>query len=209
MVNYLGQEFLVEYKIVGQNLIVPVVTTNDFATATVELIFQRRVVYHLLNIFLQSFFLVLTGYMSLFFSVSNFSDRVMVALTVMLVMASLQSSVQDSLPKTAYFKFIDWWILFSLNTQIWIMAFHTFQGIYANKEYQRYKEAMMLKVVGPTAGAGAGANGPPMANADSKISVMTASTSGSAIYEDEILSAEEFDYPKTTKYVRIQSNVQC
>lgn len=30
--------------------------------------------------------------------------RVMVALTVMLVMASLQSSIQDSLPKTAYFK---------------------------------------------------------------------------------------------------------
>ena len=69
----------------------------------------------------------------------------MVALTVMLVMASLQSSVQDSLPKTAYFKFIDWWILFSLNTQIWIMAFHTAQGIYANKEYQRYKEAMMAR----------------------------------------------------------------
>ena len=94
------------------------VNHGNFSTASVELVFQRRVVYHLLNIFLQSLFLVLTGYMSLFFDVHNFSDRVMVALTVMLVMASLQSSVQDSLPKTAYFKFIDWWILFSLNTQV-------------------------------------------------------------------------------------------
>ena len=66
----------------------------------------------------QSLLLVLTGYMSLYFHVNNFSDRVMVALTVMLVMASLQSSIQDSLPKTAYFKFIDWWILFVLNTQV-------------------------------------------------------------------------------------------
>lgn len=69
-----------------------------------ELYFRRLVVYFLLNVFLQSFLLVMTGYMSLFFHVSRFSDRVMVALTVMLVMASLQSSVQDSLPKTAYFK---------------------------------------------------------------------------------------------------------
>ncbi len=75
VVKYLGQEFLVEYKVVGQRLTVPVVTTDTFATATVEIVLQRRVVYHLLNIFLQSFFLVLTGYMSLFFSVNNFSDR--------------------------------------------------------------------------------------------------------------------------------------
>lgn len=82
------------------------------------MIFHRRVIYHLLNIFLQSILLVLTGYMSMFFHVNNFSDRVMVALTVMLVMASLQSAVQDSLPKTAYFKFIDWWLLVALNTQV-------------------------------------------------------------------------------------------
>ena len=82
------------------------------------MVFHRRVVYHLLNIFMQSLLLILTGYMSLFFHANNFSDRVMVALTVMLVMASLQSSIQDSLPRTAYFKFIDWWILFSLNAQV-------------------------------------------------------------------------------------------
>ena len=93
-------------------------SSNNYSTASVNLYFKRRVVYHLLNIFLQSFLLVITGYMSLFFQVNNFSDRVMVALTVMLVMASLQSSIQDSLPKTAYFKFIDWWILVSLNTQV-------------------------------------------------------------------------------------------
>ena len=56
--------------------------------------------------------------MSMFFHVNNFSDRVMVALTVMLVMASLQSSIQDSLPKTAYFKFVDYWILVSQNIQV-------------------------------------------------------------------------------------------
>ena len=78
------------------------------------------------------------------------------------------------------------------------MAFHTFQGIYANKEYQRYKEAMMLKSAGPTRG-GPENGGVVMGMGESKTSVMTASTTGSAVFEDDILSAEEFDYPKTTK----------
>ena len=47
----------------------------NFSTASVEMVFHRRVVYHLLNIFMQSFLLVLTGYMSMFFHVNNFSDR--------------------------------------------------------------------------------------------------------------------------------------
>ena len=116
-VKYLGQKFLVEYTVERQELIIPEMNSN-YSVASVHLYFRRRVVYHLLNIFLQSFLLVLTGYMSLFFNVNNFSDRVMVALTVMLVMASLNSSIQDALPKTAYFKYIDWWVLVSINTQV-------------------------------------------------------------------------------------------
>ncbi len=74
-VNYLGEEYLVEYQVLDIELIVPRVAAGNFSTATVKMTFQRRVVYFLLNVFLQSFFLVLTGYMSLFFAVNNFSDR--------------------------------------------------------------------------------------------------------------------------------------
>ncbi len=41
----------------------------------------------------------------------------------------------------------------------------------------------------PVSGVGAG----------SKHSIMSASASGSAVFEEDIMSAEEFDYPKTTK----------
>ncbi len=70
-----SNSFFLPFQVVGQQLVVPRQAAGNFSTASVEIVFQRRVVYHLLNIFLQSFFLVLTGYMSLFFSVSNFSDR--------------------------------------------------------------------------------------------------------------------------------------
>ena len=93
-------------------------TIDGHSVAYVEINLTRQYVYHILNIFFQSLALVFTGYMSLFFNVYNFSDRVMVALTVLLVMVSLQSSIQDALPKTAYIKIIDWWILFSLNSQV-------------------------------------------------------------------------------------------
>jgi hypothetical protein len=32
----------------------------------------------------------------------------------------------QSLPKTSYYKFIDYWLLFSLNMLVFTMAFHTY-----------------------------------------------------------------------------------
>ena len=189
-IPYYGQKFLVEYTVEGQELIIEPVSGGNFSTAAVQLNFRRRVIYHLLNIFLQSLFLVLTGYMSLFFHVNNFSDRVMVALTVMLVMASLQSSIQDSVPKTAYFKFIDWWILFSLNTQIALMAYHTFLGWFCGNEYTSYREYMIAKLA-------IDKSNEAKENGGYKVEMVDPPTISSL--EEEIISPEEYDYPKGRK----------
>jgi ABC-type multidrug transport system fused ATPase/permease subunit len=188
-ISYLGETYLVEYHVDNQSLHIPKVEHGNFSTASVEVVFRRRVVYHLLNIFLQSLLLVLTGYMSIFFHVNNFSDRVMVALTVMLVMASLQTSVQDALPKTAYFKFIDWWILFAMNTQIGLMAFHTFLSMYTAREYRRYKESM-LKRIGKVIQKEVEANG---GSTNHMLPLPTAQDL------DEIIPIEEFDFPKSNR----------
>ncbi|TRY72284.1 hypothetical protein TCAL_08599 [Tigriopus californicus] len=199
-VNYLGLEYLVEYQVGEMNLDVPTVASGNFSTAVVEIMFVRRVFYHLLNIFLQSLLLIITGYMSLFFHVNNFSDRVMVALTVMLVMASLQSAIQDSLPRTAYIKFIDWWILFSLNTQIFIMAYHTFLGYYCYKEYREYKEDFRL-----TRGKG-GITNNGFQMSDMKTNGSNVTIGSDSSLDDELVASEEYDYPKAkknNKYVMI------
>ena len=50
--------------------------------------------FHVTNTFLQNFVLIGVGFMSLFFDVDNFSDRIMVTLTTMLVVATITSSIQ-------------------------------------------------------------------------------------------------------------------
>ena len=50
--------------------------------------------FHVTNTFLQTFLLVTVGYMSFFFEVTNFTDRIMVALTTMLVIATIVTANQ-------------------------------------------------------------------------------------------------------------------
>ncbi len=51
--------------------------------------------FHVTNTFLQTFILIGVGYMSLFFDVDNFTDRIMVTLTTLLVVATMGSSIQS------------------------------------------------------------------------------------------------------------------
>ena len=47
---------------------------------------------------------------------------------------------QDSLPKTSYFKIIDYYLLISLNSQIFIMVFHTYIYWLCVAEYTHHKQ---------------------------------------------------------------------
>ena len=67
----------------------------NYSLASVEIRFKRRVEYHIYNTFLQTLTLTLVGCLSFLFDVNNFSDRVMVTLTTMLVVATLASSIQQ------------------------------------------------------------------------------------------------------------------
>ena len=138
-------------------------TETGFSSASVIIVLRRRKVYYYLNVFTQFLFLIAIGFMSLTFPVNNFrfflllqlffkmivplnpfSDRVMTALTILLVMTCNQQVInvsvdqqreilysvgyftQDSLPKTSYFKIIDWILLVSVNSQIVVMIWHTY-----------------------------------------------------------------------------------
>ena len=96
--------------------------------------FERRSEYHLLHVYLQTILLNITAFLTLFFDVTNFSDRIMVALTVMLVVATIMSSIQSTLPPTAYYKLIDIWLLFTLNIIIMVMMGHTILAWRRKKE---------------------------------------------------------------------------
>ena len=58
----------------------------------------RKIEYHLLGVFLQQTILIIVGFMTFLFEVTNFQDRVMVSLTLMLVIATISTSIQQVKP---------------------------------------------------------------------------------------------------------------
>jgi hypothetical protein len=68
---------------------------RNISKARIQIVFQRRMEYHLTGSILQSFLLILIGFMTYFFAVDNFSDRIMVNLTTMLVLATINTSMSN------------------------------------------------------------------------------------------------------------------
>ena len=124
-VDYIGPKDLVEYEILSTKLDVGITAANR-SEATVKILFRRRMEYHVANTFCQTFIMFGVGLLSLFFDVRNFTDRMMVTLTTSLVLATIAASIQADLPKTSYYKLIDWWLLFCSSALVIMMGFHTY-----------------------------------------------------------------------------------
>ncbi len=69
-------------------------TKGNVSQAIVKIVFRRRMEYHVLSTFIQTAILVITGYITFFFDIDDFTNRVMVVLTALLVVATIISSVQ-------------------------------------------------------------------------------------------------------------------
>ena len=67
----------------------------------------------------------------------------MIAITTMMVVATIQSSINKMVPKTAYYKMIDYWLLYSFNIIIIIMIVHT----YTDKFIPRNKKTGMWATI--------------------------------------------------------------
>ena len=132
-VMYMDKRALIEYTVVKEEMFICTVSNVNISYAQVDIMFERKFEYHLSNTFLQTLLLLVISFMTFFFEVDNFTDKIMVVLTTMLVIATLQSSAQESLPKTAYFKLIDFWFLFSLNIFILTFMYHVFVGYLLSK----------------------------------------------------------------------------
>ena len=92
-IEFLGGWTLVEYEIQMETL--EITSKNNISQAIVKIVFRRKMEFHVTNTFLQTFILICIGYMSFYFDVDNFTDRIMVTLTTMLVIATITASIQE------------------------------------------------------------------------------------------------------------------
>ncbi|CAB4061993.1 unnamed protein product [Lepeophtheirus salmonis] len=91
---------------------------------------------------------------------SSIQDRIMVTLTVMLVVATLTSTIQAGLPKTAYYKLIDYWLMFCFNILVVLMFYHTYIHHYVRQEKMRMSSRNSIHPLGNTIGTTARKPGP-------------------------------------------------
>ena len=94
-VNYMGKRQLIEYQVVKEEMIICTVEGINMSYAQVDIMFKRKFEYHISNTFLQTLLLLVISYMTFYFEVDNFTDKIMVVLTTMLVIATLQSTTQQ------------------------------------------------------------------------------------------------------------------
>ena len=89
-------------------------TRDDETTISANIIFQRQLMYYLANIYLPTISLLVIVEMTLFFDLSRQEVAVTLSLTVLLVMYTFYQSISTTIPKTAYLKLIDYWLIFCL-----------------------------------------------------------------------------------------------
>ena len=82
-----------EYEIQMEAL--EMISVNNISRAEVKIVFRRRMEFHVTNTFLQTLILILVGYMSYYFDEDDFTNRVMVTLTTMLVIVVITSAIQE------------------------------------------------------------------------------------------------------------------
>nr|XP_045616220.1 glycine receptor subunit alphaZ1-like [Procambarus clarkii] len=84
---------------------------NMHSPPQMQVEFRNQRGYYIGNAFLPSLLLSIVCYLSFYFAIDDFQDRVMVSLTSLLVLTSLLTQTNQSIPKTAYLKLIDIWYI--------------------------------------------------------------------------------------------------
>ncbi|KAK8407258.1 hypothetical protein O3P69_002069 [Scylla paramamosain] len=107
-VMFTGHPQLLEYEVVGTS---GVVNNSAVSSFSVVIKFTNQFGYYVGNAFLPSIFLVIICYLTFWFSLDDFQDRIMVSLTSLLVLTGLMTQTSQSIPKTAYLKLIDVWYI--------------------------------------------------------------------------------------------------
>ncbi|XP_071524589.1 uncharacterized protein [Panulirus ornatus] len=116
---FTGERRLLEYELVNETL-----TTrgNMSAALQLRLVFQNQYGYYIGNAVVPSLLMAAICYLTFYFDLDDFTDRIMISLTSLLVLAALFTQTSQSIPKTAYLKLIDIWYVTLITTDFLIIV---------------------------------------------------------------------------------------
>lgn len=123
-ISYSGDRNLADYEIILEDLDITNSPSNH-SMAIVTIVLRRQTGFHSITTFAQTLVILLVAFVTFFFNIRNFSDRIMVNLILLLILSTLSSSSQSGVPKTSYYKMIDIWFLFLLILIVLTIIGHT------------------------------------------------------------------------------------
>ena len=93
-INYSGDRNLADYEIILEELVITNSPSNH-SMAIVTVVFRRQTGFHSITTFTQTMVILLVAFVTFFFNIRNFSDRIMVNLILLLILSTLSSSAQS------------------------------------------------------------------------------------------------------------------
>ena len=122
--NYLGPIDLTQYFVKSINTTF-VQVENNVTALEFKVIFRRRLLGTILTTYLPTIIICIVSFSTNYFKAFFFEAVVTVNLTSLLVLTTLFISVSNSLPKTAYIKMIDVWLIVNLFIPFAEVLLHT------------------------------------------------------------------------------------
>ena len=117
-------------EIVGEFLVKQMKTyafaDGEQASFIFSITFSRIYSNQLTAAFFPTFLIWLLCYFTLFIQIDSFNERIVAAITVLLVMVALQGTIHSKLPNTSYYKYIDIWCVWNVINIFCITLFHIY-----------------------------------------------------------------------------------
>ncbi|XP_068237916.1 uncharacterized protein [Palaemon carinicauda] len=111
-VNFLGNRRLLEYyldEVESENS-----ESRGKSEVRVYIKFVNLYNYYISGTYVPTTLLMTITYLTFYFTLEDFTDRIMVSLTALLVLAALFLQTNQSMPRTAYLKLVDVWFVFCI-----------------------------------------------------------------------------------------------
>ena len=115
----LSQYYVMDYKIKNAKIL-------DGNGVQISVILGRKLLGNILTVYVPTILLNLIGHSTNYFKSFFFEAVVTVNLTTMLVLATMFISIAEGLPKTAYLKMMDLWLIFNLLLPFMEILLHTY-----------------------------------------------------------------------------------
>ncbi|KAK7070885.1 hypothetical protein SK128_003092 [Halocaridina rubra] len=117
---------LLEYQVKNMTL---AMRNIDLTLSPVDIVliteFEHLFGFYLISIYMPTLLLVVVSYVTFYFDQEDFSDRIMVSLTALLVLSTFLSTASSSMARVSYFTFLDIWLSFCIAFVFAICLIHT------------------------------------------------------------------------------------